>query len=87
MPPNKTVTLAITGASGAQYGLRLLRQLVVAGCRIYLLVSSAGRIVINTETDHSLAEDFDRQWDFFTAYSGADKHQLRMFSREDWFAP
>eukprot|EP00614_Pseudopedinella_elastica_P040743 CAMPEP_0181274982 /NCGR_PEP_ID=MMETSP1097-20121128/9605_1 /TAXON_ID=35684 /ORGANISM="Pseudopedinella elastica, Strain CCMP716" /LENGTH=37 /DNA_ID= /DNA_START= /DNA_END= /DNA_ORIENTATION= len=28
-----TVNLAMTGASGAQYGLRLLQCLVSAGCR------------------------------------------------------
>lgn len=83
----KTITLAITGASGAQYGLRLLEQLVAAKCRVYLLVSSAARIVINTETLHHVPDDFEAQWNFFTELVGADREQVKMFSKEDWFAP
>ena len=46
----KTITLAITGASGADYGLRLLQQLIAADCRVYLLISQAAQVVIRTET-------------------------------------
>ena len=45
---SKPITLAITGASGAQYGLRLLECLLGAGCQVYLLLSSAARVVIAT---------------------------------------
>ncbi|MEC9264253.1 MAG: flavoprotein, partial [Candidatus Thermoplasmatota archaeon] len=34
--------VAITGASGAQYGVRLLDQLVNAGWSVNLIVTSAG---------------------------------------------
>jgi len=84
---NKTITLAITGASGVQYSLCLLRQLVAAKCRIYLLVSAAAEVVINTETKFSLPDNFEQQWDFFTDYADTDRRQLQMFSKEDWFAP
>ncbi|MDX1459105.1 MAG: aromatic acid decarboxylase, partial [Marinobacter sp.] len=35
----KVINLAITGASGAQYGLRLLQCLLAAGCRVHFMVS------------------------------------------------
>lgn len=83
----KTITLAITGASGAQYGLRLLQCLVAAKCRVYVLLSGAGRIVINTETDLQLPSEFDALWDAFCDYTKTDREQLVMFDKTDWFAP
>ena len=44
------ITLAITGASGAQYGLRLLECVLAQGCDVDLLISKAAEVVINTET-------------------------------------
>lgn len=41
--------VAMTGASGAVYGLRLTRALVDAGCRVSLLLSEPGRQVANFE--------------------------------------
>ena len=52
--PAKTVNLAFTGASGAQYGLRLLQCLVAAGCRVNVMISRAAQVVIATETDLKL---------------------------------
>ena len=82
-----TITLAITGASGAQYGLRLLKQLVKSQCRVYLLVSQAAEVVIRTETDVDLPSDLDAQQGFFQRYTGADEGQLHLFGARDWFAP
>ncbi len=45
----KHVLVAITGASGSIYGLRLTEELLRAGCRVSLLLSSAGRQVLNYE--------------------------------------
>ena len=41
--------MAITGASGAQYGVRLLDQLVNAGWSVNLIVTSAGAINLDLE--------------------------------------
>ncbi|MFO7754112.1 MAG: UbiX family flavin prenyltransferase [Desulfobacteraceae bacterium] len=41
--------VAMTGASGAIYGLRLARALVKSRCRVYLIVSSAARKVLHYE--------------------------------------
>ena len=82
----KKITLAMTGASGAQYGLRLLDCLVQADCEIHFMISGAARIVVETETDLSLPDDRALE-DFLTANFDADEGQIRLFTKEDWFAP
>ena len=83
---HRTVTLAMTGASGAPYGLRLLDCLVQAGVRVYFLISGAGRIVVETETELELPAD-DHLEAFLTANFDADQGQIQVFTKEDWFAP
>jgi len=46
----KHILVAITGASGSVYGLRLAEALLRAECRISLLLSEPGRQVLNHET-------------------------------------
>lgn len=84
---SRTVTLAITGASGAQYGLRLLECLLAARCRVYLLISNAAQVVLATETDVQLPEEFAQWQDYFSVRFGAAPQQLRLFARDDWMAP
>ncbi|BFM19367.1 flavin prenyltransferase UbiX [Gilvimarinus japonicus] len=84
---SRTITLAMTGASGAQYGLRLLQCLLAADCRVYLLLSSAAEVVIRTETNLDLPSDLDEQQLFLSQRYGADDEQLILFGRDDWFSP
>ncbi len=49
MKHDKQVTLAITGASGAPYALTLLKSLVNADYQVYVLISSAAKVVFATE--------------------------------------
>jgi 4-hydroxy-3-polyprenylbenzoate decarboxylase len=42
--------VAITGASGSVYGLRLVSELLRSGGRVSLILTSAGRQVLNHET-------------------------------------
>ncbi|MFO1368630.1 MAG: flavin prenyltransferase UbiX [Marinagarivorans sp.] len=83
----KTITLAITGASGADYGLRLLQQLIAADCRVYLLISQAAQVVIRTETSLLPPDEFTEQQLFWQTWSGAREDQLHLLARDDWFAP
>ena len=46
LPP---LVLAITGASGAAYAVRLLEQLLAAGRHVHLIVSESGATVIEQE--------------------------------------
>jgi flavin prenyltransferase len=43
--------VAVTGASGAPYAVRLLEALVAADRRVWLIVSSHGQRLLRTETD------------------------------------
>ncbi len=83
----RTITLAITGASGAPYGLRLLQCLIAAECRVFVLISDAARIVIGTETDVQLPDDLDTVELILAERCGARAGQLRVFARNDWMAP
>ena len=83
---SRTVTLAITGASGAQYGLRLLECLLAARCGVYLLISNAAQVVLATETDVQLPE-FAKWPRYFAARFDPAPQQLQVFSRDDWMSP
>jgi len=50
------IVVAITGATGAIYGIRLLQALQVAGVTTELIVSKWARVTIEQETDFSYAE-------------------------------
>ncbi len=81
------IICAITGASGALYGLHLLKALVAAERRVHVLVSSAGRLVINTETEQHLDNSPSKMAEQLTAYSGAKPGQLYVYGKEQWMAP
>ncbi|MCE8029463.1 MULTISPECIES: flavin prenyltransferase UbiX [Halomonadaceae] len=81
------VTVALTGASGAQYGLRLIEALVAAGHEVWVMVSKAAHLVIETETDTSLPARPERLAQALRERSGAAEGQIRCFGREDWMAP
>ncbi|WP_280561370.1 MULTISPECIES: flavin prenyltransferase UbiX [unclassified Chromohalobacter] len=83
----KPVTVALTGASGAQYGLRLIDCLVAARHRVLVLISKAAQMVIATETDVSLPSNPERLSEALRERSGAVPGQIRCFAREDWMAP
>jgi flavin prenyltransferase len=81
------ITLAITGASGSAYGLRLLDCLLQAGRPVWLLLSDAARIVIATETDLELPAAPAETARFLAERFGAAPGQLRVFGKEEWGAP
>jgi 4-hydroxy-3-polyprenylbenzoate decarboxylase len=82
-----TVTLALTGASGMPYGIRLLECLLASGARVYLLYSQAAQIVARQEMDLALPGRAREAEAFFSERFGAAAGQLRAFGREEWFAP
>ena len=81
------ITLAMTGASGAQYGLRLLDCLVQEEREVHFLISKAAQLVMATETDVSLPSKPQAMQAFLSEYTGAAAGQIRVFGKEDWMAP
>jgi len=83
----KTVTLIMTGASGAQYGLRLLEELIKANVNVYLLLSRPAQIVINMETDLQLPSRAKDIANYLSEKYSANAGQLQVFEKEQWMAP
>jgi len=81
------ITLAITGASGAQYGLRLLQCLLAEGLQVFVMISRAAQVVINTETDLKLPGTPSDQESYLANLYSAKDGQLKVFGREQWMAP
>lgn len=86
-PYQQTITLAMTGASGAVYGLRLLECLLHRQANVYLILSKPAQLVINMETELSLPAGSAGIQDFFSARYAARPGQLKVFGREQWTAP
>jgi len=83
----KRVTVAITGASGAQYGLRLIECLVNADVQVFVMVSKAAQVVIATETELKLPAQAAAMEQFLTALYQAKEGQIKVFGKEDWMSP
>jgi len=83
----KRISLAITGASGAVYGIRLLECLLKAEQDVYLMVSSPAKVVIATETDLNMPGRASELEAFFTERFSARVGQLQVFGKEQWMAP
>ncbi len=86
-PFGPPVTVALTGASGAQYGLRLIEALVAAEREVWVMISKAAHLVIATETEVDLPARPERLAEALVERSGARPGQIRCFGREDWMAP
>ena len=82
-----SITLAMTGASGAQYGLRLLECLVQADREIFLLFTKAAQIVVGSETDLKLPGRSAEQSRFLNKYFRARDGQIRVCGEEEWTSP
>lgn len=84
---NQTITLAMSGASGVPYALRLLECILRADKKVYLLVSRAAKSVFDFETDWKLPEGFAAQADYFREHYQVSSEQLQLFSDQDWTTP
>lgn len=84
---SQQITLAITGASGSAYALRLLESLVAANYQVYLLYSSAAKVVFDTEVDLKLPSSPDAAALFFTKKFNAKENQIIVCGKEQWFSP
>ena len=85
---SQTVCLALTGASGMPYGLRLLECLLAAGCRVQLLYSQASQIVARQEMDFELpSRPAEARTALLARFNVAHPENLQVYGREEWFAP
>ena len=86
--PPESITLAVTGASGTPYALRLLACLLQAGRRVNLVVSDAGRLVMASELDLRLPAKPAQQVAALLAHLQLDSDSaLHCYAVNDWMAP
>lgn len=81
------IIIAMTGASGSAYGLRLLEILLKTRHPVYLLVSKAAQMVLAMETPLDIPSRPADMCQFFSEHFQTDASLLTVFSREDWTAP
>jgi len=87
MPQLDRVSLAITGASGVQYAERLLYCLIAQDIQVLVMISKAAQVVAAAETDLKLPGTPGEQEAYLTERFGAKAGQIKVFGRENWFAP
>jgi len=81
------VILAMTGASGATYGLRLLECLIRAQRPVYFMFSKAAQIVLAMETDLNIPSKPAEMEQWLTNHYSAQPGQIRVLGRDQWTAP
>lgn len=84
---NTAIAVAWTGASGIQYGIRLLEELLKTGRQVYLLYSQAAQIVAQMETDLVLPARASEAQMMLCEKYGVTEKQLQVFGRQQWTAP
>ena len=83
----KTICVAMTGASGIQYALRLIECLLRANCEVYVLMSKPAQIVMGMDTTLPVpSRTVDIQKQFASMY-GAREGQLKAFGQQEWTSP
>ncbi|PWB55263.1 MAG: aromatic acid decarboxylase [Nitrosomonadales bacterium] len=87
MNPAQTITLALTGASGMPYAMRLLESLLAADKSVYLLYSQAAQIVARQEMGLTLPSSIQEVQRQLREQYRHLPGQLQVFGREEWFAP
>ena len=83
----RRITVAMTGASGAAYGLRLTQCLLQAGCEVSFLISKAALLVAATETELKIPTKPALIEAYLNDYFAVDPGRLKVYGREQWMAP
>ncbi len=87
MNKERTIALALTGASGMPYAIRLIEKILESGARLYLIYSAVAQIVIKQEMGLALPSRASEAEDYFVERFKPEPGKLRVFGREEWFAP
>ena len=83
----EVITLAMTGASGAEYTLRLMQCLLREKIQIQFITSQPGQIVMGMETELKLTGSVQKMRQTFVDYFSADPALIQVYSRDQWTAP
>jgi 4-hydroxy-3-polyprenylbenzoate decarboxylase len=79
--------VALTGASGAIYGLKLCRELLRSGTRLTMMISSAGQHVLAKECGFDWQGSEDAVAHRLRAHFQAGEEQLSFYGEDNLLAP
>ncbi len=80
------ITVALTGASGIQYGLRLVQALNRAGEPAHVLLSEAGRVVAGLEASTALPRRPAELHRALSEHLALDSEGLHVYGESQWTA-
>lgn len=83
----RRIAVALTGASGLGYGLRLIECLIQAEIEVHCLYSHAAQIVARQELDMTLPSRPAEVAEMLSTRFGAAAGQLKAYGLQEWFAP
>ena len=84
---DKRITLAVTGASGSLYAIRLIDCLVKANIHVHLMISDAARVVMATEVGLNLSKSRAKTSNAICDHLSINEKSLSLHSNDNWFAP
>ncbi|MCP4042520.1 MAG: UbiX family flavin prenyltransferase [Gammaproteobacteria bacterium] len=84
---NGTISVALTGASGMPYGLRLLELLLQTEDTINLMVSDPARVVMEHEVGLRLPEPVEEIRTLLEQRFSPVHGRLHVYGRDDWMSP
>lgn len=84
---SEAVIVAITGASGAAYALRLIQQLAERDVDQHILLSDAARVVLKQEIGLELPAAPGASSRALAEYLGTGQACLHCYALQDWFSP
>lgn len=84
---SQRICVAITGASGSLYALRLIEVLVKSGQAVDVIISKAALLVLATEVNITLSANPRSQAEELARRFAVKTDLIRAFGREDWMAP
>ena len=84
---SKGITLAMTGASGVAYGLRLLECLLRADQKVHVMISQPAQVVLAMETDLKLSGAPKEMQQQLAKQYNAKEGQLFVYGKDQWSSP
>ena len=81
------ITLAITGASGTIYAVKLLKELLLRDQQVHLMISDAAKVVFATELEIRIPKNSEAMINTMREVTGIkDKGTLRSYAQNDWMS-
>ena len=84
---NKPIIIAMTGASGAPYALRLIQRLGLQHISMHLLISDAARVVLDKESGLLLSKDLEQTGQELAKHLEIDSKLLNCWGKDNWMSP